>query len=140
MTYLLLHSCTHRHKHVHCSMHFDHSPAYCVLPCLSVSLTVCLFVCLSVYMVLFTTPANQQQSILALMCSVAALLVANQSIQPGAPSRQPTINTNFMTNAEVQIQRIEHEKSQTLAELEPALRRQADLQVKVHSSIEPPKP
>lgn len=34
-----------------------------------------------------------------------------------------------MTNADVQIQRIEHEKSQTLAELEYALRRQAGLQV-----------
>lgn len=38
-----------------------------------------------------------------------------------------------MTNADVQIQRIEHEKALTLAELEPALRRQADLQVKVFS-------
>ena len=74
------------------------------------------------------------------MCSVAALLIANQSIQPGAPSRQPAININSMTNADVQIQRIEHEKAQTLAELEPALRRQADLQVKVHSSIEPGNP
>ena len=71
------------------------------------------------------------------MCSVAALLVANQSIQPGTPPRQPTININSMTNADVQIQRIEHEKAQTLAELEPALRRQAELQVKAFSIAEP---
>jgi hypothetical protein len=75
-----------------------------------------------------------------LVCSVAALLVANQSIQPGmalTPPSQPTININSMTNADVQIQRIEHEKAQTLAELEPALRRQAELQVKVFSIAEP---
>jgi hypothetical protein len=78
--------------------------------------------------------------VLCLVCSVAALLVANQSIQPGmalTPPSQPTININSMTNADVQIQRIEHEKAQTLAELEPALRRQAELQVKVFSIAEP---
>ena len=42
-----------------------------------------------------------------------------------------------MTSADVQIQRIEHEKAQTLAELEPALRRQADLQVSMFSIAEP---
>lgn len=36
-----------------------------------------------------------------------------------------------MTQADVQIQRMEHEKAQALAELEPALKRQADLQVQV---------
>ena len=34
-----------------------------------------------------------------------------------------------MTQADVQIQRMEHEKAQALSDLEPALKRQADLQV-----------
>ncbi|DBA98648.1 hypothetical protein WJX77_007859 [Trebouxia sp. C0004] len=82
-------------------------------------------------------------ALLLVVCSgVAALLVANQSIQPGTaltPPGQPTININSMSNADVQIQRIEHEKAQTLAELEPALRRQAELQADVaskHQSID----
>ncbi|KAL0032725.1 hypothetical protein WJX79_005727 [Trebouxia sp. C0005] len=80
--------------------------------------------------------------LLVVCCGVAALLVANQSIQSGTtltPLRQPIININSMTSADVQIQRIEHEKAQTLAELEPALRRQADLQADVaskHQSID----
>lgn len=81
--------------------------------------------------------SQQQQGVW--VCSVAALLIANQSIQSGTtltPLRQPIININSMTSADVQIQRIEHEKAQTLAELEPALRRQADLQVKVFSISE----
>ena len=63
---------------------------------------------------------------------VVALLVANKNTQLDplvVPPWQKTININSMTNADVQIQRIEHEKSQTLAELEYALKRQAGLQV-----------
>lgn len=39
------------------------------------------------------------------------------------------MNINAMTPADVQIQRVEHQKAQTLADLESALKRQADLQV-----------
>lgn len=39
------------------------------------------------------------------------------------------MNINAMTPADVQIQRVEHEKAQTLSDLESALKRQADLQV-----------
>lgn len=66
------------------------------------------------------------------LCSVVALLVANQSVQPEtaiAVPKQPTIDIGSLTSNDVRILRIEREKGQVLAELEPALRRQADLQV-----------
>ena len=65
-------------------------------------------------------------------CSVVALLVANHSVEPETASASPwqeTINIASLTGADVQIQRIEHDKTQTLGELEPALRHQMQLQV-----------
>lgn len=62
-------------------------------------------------------------------CGVVGLLVANKDIQSRVqPPKLDTLSINSMTQADVQIQRMEHEKAQALAELEPALKRQADLQ------------
>ena len=64
--------------------------------------------------------------------SVVALLVANHSVEPETASASPwqeTINIGSLTGADVQIQRIEHDKTQTLGDLEPALRHQMQLQV-----------
>ncbi|KAL3131587.1 hypothetical protein ABBQ38_007886 [Trebouxia sp. C0009 RCD-2024] len=71
---------------------------------------------------------------------VATLLVANRHLQPdtAAAGVSKAMNINAMTPADVQIQRVEHQKAQTLADLESALKRQADLQADIatkHESI-----